>query len=716
MDPECASNVCRGRGAGKRGVALIIVLGALALLVLMAVTFSIFMRTERVAAGSFQNDVIARHLLYAALARALDRVDSETPGNGYPTWDCLVSPGSNKVSGATNAPMMYWAPRAALGTNTTPSPGWIDPVDRSGTFDGRVGYIVLNASGLIDANEAGGKDRTNGSSPQEIQVGVLPEVKSAAALVGQSYETPQELTILGTNNGALKRAPEHLVTYSAFRPGQWVNGSIVKPVNLLATRATLKPQFKACLNVSDDDADFICDALQDYQDSDSKPQHLNGPCTESVPLINEVKVTTQLNFDGDNCYPYVLVEIEWAYPFVKASKRSFDIEHSVKIENVPGNDPAFVPPPIPADSIASDYSGDVNAYHTVQLLADGTGTPVLYASHTNSTVSLKVTIKLRVKSGGQTVNEVPSPWDDATAIVLTTPPIRVPNYPFAGDSLASSSGMECVDPRFNWNASPDEGQWIPYDALAGDPAWNPVWTNGSIDLVNWITKWYWDNMNCDRHPYCFVADSPISTVGELTYLLRGKGLENRWETIHLYDESADRPMDPVLRYFTVGDADATQKGLVNPNTRQSEVVHALLDQMPIDEYPGMPSPDKLGATPQMTAALSAITNWWMSPNGISGNVTNLADLQHKVAFLGLPAVSNLDLRPFEREAFYRNVPGLLGVRQQYFVVLLYAQVTKVVPQVDDKSVVSGVRGIAEVWRDPYTGHRVIRSCRAINEL
>jgi len=53
------------------GVALIMVLGLLTVMVLMAVTFAITMRTERLAAGNYADNVRARELVQVGLARAM---------------------------------------------------------------------------------------------------------------------------------------------------------------------------------------------------------------------------------------------------------------------------------------------------------------------------------------------------------------------------------------------------------------------------------------------------------------------------------------------------------------------------------------------------------------------------------------------------------------------------------------------------------------------
>ena len=97
-------NATEERTAEKSGVALILVIGLLALMMVMAVAFAIYMRTERVAAGNFRNDVRVRQLLQVALARALNDVDSNMGNTPYPNWNILSS------GAGGGAPEPRWRP------------------------------------------------------------------------------------------------------------------------------------------------------------------------------------------------------------------------------------------------------------------------------------------------------------------------------------------------------------------------------------------------------------------------------------------------------------------------------------------------------------------------------------------------------------------------------------------------------------------------------
>ena len=73
---------------GRRGSALLIVLGMFAFMLVSAVSFSIFMRASRAPSSYVRRNASVRHLVKAALARAMDEVDTAIgndpfPGVGY---------------------------------------------------------------------------------------------------------------------------------------------------------------------------------------------------------------------------------------------------------------------------------------------------------------------------------------------------------------------------------------------------------------------------------------------------------------------------------------------------------------------------------------------------------------------------------------------------------------------------------------------------------
>ncbi len=68
----------------RRGSALLIVLGFLSFMVVSAVAFSVFMREERVPSSALRSSVTTRHLVKAAMARAISRLDVAVGSDGFP--------------------------------------------------------------------------------------------------------------------------------------------------------------------------------------------------------------------------------------------------------------------------------------------------------------------------------------------------------------------------------------------------------------------------------------------------------------------------------------------------------------------------------------------------------------------------------------------------------------------------------------------------------
>lgn len=68
----------------KAGSALLVVLGFLSFMVVSAVAFAIYMRAERVPSSALRRNVATRHLVKAALANAISRVDDAIRADQFP--------------------------------------------------------------------------------------------------------------------------------------------------------------------------------------------------------------------------------------------------------------------------------------------------------------------------------------------------------------------------------------------------------------------------------------------------------------------------------------------------------------------------------------------------------------------------------------------------------------------------------------------------------
>jgi hypothetical protein len=745
----------------RSGVALILVIGLLALMVVMGVTFSIYMRTERMAAGNFLNDVRARNLLHAALNRALAGADAGVSNGIYPPWDALASSSTGEYVNVAVTPASFshlplgafssqgisLERRGFLVATNVPStiaagtvlnltslsygsitqivqqggnyevyhtrlqggdrtlwevgdsfrflqPGWIDLP--AGTDEGRVAYVVINSSGLLDANHAGGLARGPGTNANEIQIVSLPEIVPAnesafyTARTPLPYETLQELTVLGTNNGSLRTRPLHFATYSAFptNGAVYVGGdvaSVVSRKDEIIAAFTNSSSGSSAITLAQ--AGYLFTNLVDYVDADDKPGNLgdpaapsvlDGPYVEPVWMFNESYVSNRFafNFTGSN---YVLsgslfIRPECFFPFVAGDRSGCSFNMRIVFTNcVADGIPSvlFMPSVNPYVRPATAINSAQPYWAPIALPVPISGVGTTFAAPPVS-VHMEALVTAWVTKGGDLVDAC-----TGTPVVLSWDSLRQAsgsNYVISG-----SADKECRDPRRNWD---------------GNSHWAASLSNNTLGAVNTRTLQDLGLLGLpppgdsvarrDGDTAMYVANAPLRSVGELGYLYFG----NIWETVRIYKHGTV-PQHQVLDYFTVeAGSSPLSRGKVNVNTRQRESLRAVFDDMPLD-LPGGTGTNRL-APPLLDTVVDSVM-------GLTGqtNMTSLATMGSVNWSSLLPGGSELD-----KEGFIRNSTGLLHTRQNLFTILLYAQTTKVVPTMSQKNIVAGLGGLAEVWRDP----------------
>lgn len=219
----------RPRHGDKSGVALIIVLGLLAILLVVCVSFAISMRVERAGVGHLRHAAMARHLVNGAMATAIAALDAEVGDDAYPAWhsgEDLSSPTYSRSGGkywsetfssydnvaGEHVPARFFSseveryfpsgtafkgyatrylpPGETIGGDEVKAPEWI-PVygDTSGSAPsllGRYAFFIMNTSDMLDISSIGHTNRWMGSDPGEIQLfeDFFPrEVLDASALM-----------------------------------------------------------------------------------------------------------------------------------------------------------------------------------------------------------------------------------------------------------------------------------------------------------------------------------------------------------------------------------------------------------------------------------------------------------------------------------------------------------------------------------------------------
>ncbi len=332
----------------KSGAALVIALGFLAILTIMIIVFSAQTRTERLAGRAYLSTAKTRHLLNSALSRALEDVDA-TVGTNYPGF--LPIPPQNPTDGTlvgdsmdftieedffqTGNPLINQAYRDALD-----SAEW-QTISAGNTPIGRIGYIVINSSGLLDANSVGGGttdyiERNAGVSPAEIQLSKTPRLidefnGSAATFPHIDKDTPSGIQRTATNPDL---SPGFAFSYNrdhAWRRFETLRdiyklnriGSpkiITTPIESFSTYSfspTEQNERTPIINesgtpnvdfISEElakiqaipDPEFVLNQLRDYLDTDTIPEDINGNYTdlsvEPVPLINEMALVCNFTF------------------------------------------------------------------------------------------------------------------------------------------------------------------------------------------------------------------------------------------------------------------------------------------------------------------------------------------------------------------------------------------------------------------------------------
>ena len=342
------------RHKNKRGAALLIALGFLAILMILIIAFAAQSRTERLSGRAFLTSARTRHLLQASLTMAMEEIDN-TAGSAYPGFFALGSQGNSNQRMADSIdftdeedyfqfenPLIGGGYDAALDAATweTVSVGGTNPV-------GRIGYIIVNSSGLLDANAVGGIEgddtasnrddfitRGAGTHPREIQLSsdtqLVPELNSSGtafdhpgsdypasitddaleaglALVRnrnrawRRFESLRDLLLLNVDAIEPNVFTSPIESFSTFSYRPENDGRTFMGTNLVTLAA--EDIRKALGNIAAiPDAEYVMNQLGDYLDEDTIPNVFGKPGTytdesvEPVPMLNELALKCVFSF------------------------------------------------------------------------------------------------------------------------------------------------------------------------------------------------------------------------------------------------------------------------------------------------------------------------------------------------------------------------------------------------------------------------------------
>lgn len=201
------------------------VLGILSIIMMMAIAFSVFMRTERAGVTSLRNSYVACEMLHSAVANVTDIIDStfNSPTNDWPAvpwrYPWLASGGDKGDGISTNntavgarllTPEMarYLTPaqlasvhnaeigwnylRSGVNVNTLLSSS--DGHPAGDTIVGRYAYIALDTTGLLDLNVCGGGENGDKNDDTAFRSETYGE-DPAAFIVSEDSSSHPEVSV-----------------------------------------------------------------------------------------------------------------------------------------------------------------------------------------------------------------------------------------------------------------------------------------------------------------------------------------------------------------------------------------------------------------------------------------------------------------------------------------------------------------------------------------
>ncbi len=709
----------------RSGIALVIVLGFLALLTILVVAFAIMMRTERVAAKNYNDSVRAKQLVRVGLARAQVVLDDQL--GGYPPQAMVPLWGSTNSVGVTlttnfTAPLLVRG-ETCEATNFFPGAvleqalyssrvaGWSNIVikdeNNQDKLVGRVAYIIADCSGLLDANFAGGRTRAEGSAPAELATDsvTLPELNNGNNFPQERlstykrYESLADLKVCAMEglDIAPTRHISNLFVYSRSPRGAFRNGMVTNPVvvagpyaSLVTNQPAIQEAFRRSLIAGGDtptpaELGELTKNLLDYVDTTEQGPDVDSFRTENVPMINEIVITGVSEVvagpGGGNRYTFQ-TRVEVWYPFVgPANAKQYTLDIGVRFS---GATPAsYNPAPVAVANV--DIPTPPGGWTTNKFMVIGAGlipaAVVTDPALPTSFAGMRAEVRAGIKEKG--VNAYQDMVGSAAKGFLVLP------MDFVSTAVPGTfyGGKACDDPRFNY-ATANPQMWKRVGKM-GDPG---VIAPASLSNENVGVVTYSTVATADGTNLMYVRNGPMTNTGELGYLAYSES--KPWHTIRLLEQSG-AAAHQVLDYFTVLTNEIT-RGLVNPNSAQRDVLVSVLRSAWTNFNPELCN----GLTDAEARRLA---------DGIfaAGPYTNRADM----ARVGTPAYNGFwpaQMTKIQREALMRHTADLFSPRQSVYTVLVAAQAIRRPPNkpladpVDDAiEVVAEQRAVAVVWRDPY---------------
>ena len=723
----------------KEGAALVIALGFLAILTVMIVAFMVQSRSERLAGRAYLNNAQAKQMLHTALARAMEDIDS-TFGTNYPHLLALGSRGNTGLPMAGSIDFSTERDYIPLGNTAISdafeaelrSTTW-EQVMVDGTNVGRIAYVIVNTSGLLDANAVGSthiNQRKFGLSPDEIQLNsdILPELNASGKMVNTNgalsdavdsnlafvhnrdtawrrFETLRDLKVLnGPGRGSVLSGNISSFNVFSHYPQSPFQG--LELTETIDEDEFTKILTEAC-GFNPEEAKNIIDNYYDYIDADSIPTNLLSSSVEAVPMVNEIWMKeisfTQDATDQTNVQYEIYGElyVETWYPFDTGQPTATNLQlyasnPTEDAETGTNTGPRSVEIIVGEDNMGANDYITVMAFYTnapakafILELVPKEGSGQIdgpFATYGFEFGYVKK-VKLQIPFTNTDDEDIPVPYritftQDAIEVAEKVPLDRVEHIifdtPFSENGSLSDIGAMCADPRVNYDFS-DLDQWMLSDVPTPN-AINPIKDWGEeADLGNKDTIRF------------HVANAPMENAAELGHLSVG----TPWRTVRLY--GAGEQIDPVLDHFHTGESFRNKNarpGLINPNSHHKDVLASAFLDAPIQTDFDRADIQKTVNT-EMARILGA--NLAASPDSIN-HITP--------SHIGNALSDNLPgwthLTDAQKESIVANSYRLFGNRDTSYTLLLVAQAGTDLTNdgIDDSEVRSSQQAVVQVWRDP----------------
>jgi hypothetical protein len=705
----------------RTGSALVIVAGAITVLIILVVAFTVAMRHQRLRAWHATSYVQVKQLCNIGLNYALEDINTTMEGYCYPFWgnkkpaytsEAMCSDGDSPCSNIINYTVL---------TSVVPASVWMDASqavasckwmnirtgDDSAT-NGRIAYLVVNCSGFLDANVVGGGTSTFRTNISEIDLSGLNDISDTNTFFmdrfkHRRYETFDELCKL---NSGVNLPVSNLFIYSYEGSDEQyfiTTNKLGTPFSELRSRFCINriTEYNGYTNSGIDGTLYTSDsnfmgqywmpltnifveaglsgaeatnvawALVNYLDPDrlpvcDSPYPWQEPCAcEDVPLINEI-VLSEVALEVTNYFYRFTVELWFPfYPGKVIQDDNFTLQIGIftnDITDIGENEIMNSATWLFTSNITNMEFGSSNEFLCVST------PPLSFPQH--SRIGLP---------NPENTNLVNTFYFLARVLKDNIPVDEAMGYR-KGDTTGrwrlkrfdTPSCFEVADPRLN----------------SGTNFWVNTGTNNTLGRINSICD-PWAN-NGQGLPV-YHANRLMRNIGEIGYIYRSLS----WQSVQLtdYDKGA-----ALLDMLTVHLTNTPRHGLVHISTSHDEVIKTLLHNVYIGPLvTNSVLTNRCLTESEIDMLLSAMDRNGMNFRSVFGNMgvdSNFSEWKpdglHKSGIL--------------KEDFIRQFVEFLTFRQNIFLIIVAAQT--LAPASD--AVTSEAKTMSLVYRDSYTGRMFIR--------